>query len=314
MTLACDSLYVGIDLGKSDLVVALHGGDKVETYPNAPEGIERLCAFLLRLPGAPQVRFEATGGYEWALWEALEAAGLDARQIPPAAVASFRRARGTAAKTDPIDARLIAAFAAFRPDAGRRLPHESVRGIKDLVATRRQRRTARTRLIQQAGRAPTDPLDVELLAVLERQIATLDARIAEALEADDLMRRRAELLRSIPGIGPATAPVLLAEAPELGDLSPGAAGALAGLAPIARDSGAFAGKRFIGGGRKTVRDALYMAATVAARHNPDLKADFERFRANGKPYKKAITAVARKLIVLANAVLKRNSPWEERET
>lgn len=312
MNIPSNPCFVGIDVGKFDLVLAFHGAHDTLTFANTGDGIADLVAQLQRSPTPVHIAIEATGGYEWPLWEALEAAGLDVRQVNPAQVRAFARSAGARAKTDRLDAACLAAFCAFRPEAGRRLNDESIRHIRALVTARRQRVTARTRLLGQQDRATPQQvraLDAVMIDLIAQQIRDLDAGIKAAIRQDAKLNCNEALLRSVPGIGPVLATTLLVEMPEIGTLSDKAAAALTGVAPIARDSGMWKGKRFISGGRKTVRDVLFMAATVAARHNPDLSAFFKALKARGVPHKKAIIAVARKLIILANAVIKRQSPW-----
>lgn len=316
MTLSQVTRFVGIDVGKFEFVLAVLGAPAPLTFANTPEGIAELTACLRSGPQPVQVALEATGGHEWALWEALDAAGLAVRQVNPAQVRAFARSLGAKAKTDGIDARILARFCAFRPEAGRGLNDESLRHIRALVTARRQRVTTRTRLQAQCrrkGPPEIEALDRAMIDLVVQQIAALDAVIAQAIGADDDLRRDEKLLRSIPGVGPVLAATLIVEMPELGRLSPKAAAALTGVAPIARDSGTKMGKRYISGGRKTLRDVLFMAANVAAHKNPDLTAFFNALRARGLPHKKAVIAVARKLILLANTILKRQTPWLPRQ-
>ncbi len=315
MSIAAQTTFVGIDVSGAELVVAVHGDDMVRTYPNDPAGITRLRGWLQRSSLPVRVAFEATGGYEWPVWAALDASDLHARQVSPAEVKALGAVFGQCAKTDKIDARAIAKFLSLRPDAGRKLPRENIRVLKELATMRRQRVEARSCLKQQmkhrAGGLNAD-LDAAHLAQLQAQIDTLDARITAMIDEDQRLRRAKDLLCSIPGIGPVVATTILAELPELEALNAKTVAALTGLAPRARDSGKYKGKRFIGGGRRIVRDALYMAATVAARHHPTLKDFYEKLRGRGLPYKKAITAVARKLAIEANAVIKRGTPWQKK--
>ena len=312
MTLPHSPAFVGVDVGKHDLVLAHHGQPGVATYPNTASGIAAL-ARSLACDGPAHVALEATGGYEWPLWEALDAVGMSVRQVAPAEVRAVARSRGSRAKTDAIDAQTIADFAAFRPEAGRRLSPESVRDLKALVAARRQRVTDKKRVHTRSLRTTSDDLhalDEDYLRLLTAQIAQLDTRIAAQIRACPDLARAARLLSSIPGVGPVLTATLLAEMPELGRISGKAAAALTGLAPIARDSGKLRGQRSIAGGRRHVRQVAYMAATVARTHNPDLAAFFTRLQDHGMPHKKAACATARKLIVLANSVLKRGTPWQ----
>lgn len=316
MSIAVETTFVGIDVSEAELVVAVHGNDSVTTYHNTPQGIARLRDMLRHRDQPVRVAFEGAkhGGYEWALWEALETGGIHARQVSPAEVKALGIAAGMSAKTDRIDALSIARFLSFRPDAGRRLPRKKVRDLRDLVTVRRQRVETVSRLKQQMKHRKSGAsadLDERLLADLQAQIAVLDARIKTAIQSDPALRRSDQLLRSIPGIGPVVAATILAELPELHSLNAKTVAALIGLAPRARDSGKYRGKRFIGGGRRAVRDVFYIAATVAARHHPVLCQVYTAMRARGLSYKKTITAVARKLAIEANAVVKRGTPWQK---
>jgi len=213
---------------------------------------------------------------------------------------------------------MIARFLAFRPEAGRCIPSENLRVLKALTTKRAQLVEIRKRHLCQirARRRATvsadmQALDRELLELLSTQISQVEARIEARLKAGKATKNRAENLRSIPGVGPVLTAILIAEMPEPGATSDAQIAALAGLAPIARDSGNMRGKRSIGGGRRQVRHVLYQAALVAAQHNPVLRAFAIRLRERGKPHKVIITAVARKLLTIANAICKRNFPWQK---
>ena len=315
MSLSRKMTFVGVDVGKFECVAAVHGQPDARTFANTPEGRREVLSFLAGLPSEIRIGLEATGGYEAPLWEALHAAGHHVRQLASAQVHAFAKMRGTLAKTDRIDAACIAAFLACRPDAGRALPAENIRKLKALSAKRRQLLEARKALacqMQQSRDADVLALDEVHLDLVNRQIRTLEERMGALIDDDPDLADRARLIRSIPGMGPVAAVTLLGDMPELGSLCGKAAAALAGLAPFNRDSGARTGKRFIRGGRACVRNVLYMAAMSAARFNPDMKRFAERLRAAGKPHKQIMTAVARKLVELANVVLKRRTPWQNR--
>ena len=306
---------VGIDVCKDWLDVFCLWDGAVFRLPNTAGGHGELIA---RLSKGLNIRigFEATGGHEWALWEALSEAGLKARQLPPAQVKFFAASRGTRAKTDRIDAEMIARFMAFRPEAGRAIPPDKLRDLRALTTKRAQLVEMRKRhLCQIKARhravvtAELGVLDNDLLELLNNQITEVESRIETNLKADDAMCSRAGNLRSIPGVGPVLTAILIAEMPELGTIRDRQIAALAGLAPIARDSGNMRGKRSIGGGRGQVRHVLFQAALVAAQHNPVLCAFARRLRDRAKPHKVIITAVARKLLTIANAICRRNSPW-----
>ena len=265
------------------------------------------------------VCFESTGGQEWQLWTALEDAGVVARQVPPSQVKAFARSRGTRAKTDRIDAELIARFFAFRPEAGRSLPTKHLRLLRALTTKRaqfveiRKRLLAQIRAHQKLGTADLfRDIDVDLRGHLDRLVAELESRISRLLESDPRLCETARLLRSVPGIGPVASSTLMAEMPELGTLTGEEAAALTGLAPIAHDSGTFRGKRAIAGGRRALRHVMFQAALVASHHNPTLKACADRLRRAGKPHKVIVTAVARKLVVIAKALCKKRQIWEPR--
>ena len=282
--------------------------------PNVPEG-HATVADLARDRDAV-VCFESTGGQEWQLWAALEAEGVVARQVPPAQVKAFAQSRGTRAKTDRIDAELIARFFAFRPEAGRSLPSEKLRFLRALSSKRaqlvemRKRLLAQIRAHQKLGTAAMfDHIDTELKAQLDILIKELEGRIGVTISSDDTLAETATVLRSIPGIGPVASTMLIAEMPELGAITGEEAAALAGLAPVAHDSGTLRGKRAIAGGRHALRHVMFQAALVAAHHNPTMKAFADRLRKAGKPHKVIITAVARKLVNLANALCRSRQKW-----
>lgn len=305
---------IGIDVSRDWLDIhCLPDGARLR-LPNNDEGHTRvatLAAKRLALVG-----FEATGGQEWRLWSNLEAAGIATRQLPPAQIKAFAASYGTRAKTDRIDAELIARFMAFRPDAGRSLPHGKLRFLRALTSKRRQLIETRKRLLMQI-KAQTKlgledqfaDMDTNLKDLLDRQIAEIEAQIEQAITSDDEMLQTAQILRSVPGIGPVTTAMLIAEMPELGQITGEQAAALIGLAPIARDSGAMRGKRTIGGGRRPLRHVMFQAALVASNHNPDLRTFAKRLRAAGKPHKVIVTAVARKLVTIANAIVKSGQTW-----
>ena len=305
---------VGIDVSRDWLDIYCLPGSQGLRLPNTSQGHARLVE-LAQAVGA-LVCFEATGGQEWRLWAALDAVGVATRQLPPAQIKAFAASRGTRAKTDRIDAELIARFMAFRPEAGRELPHEKLRRLRALTSKRGQLVELRKRLLAQIkaneklGTADTvADMDGDLRALLDRQVAQLEARIEKMISSDDELASTAEILRSVPGIGPVASTMLIAEMPELGRITGEQAAALTGLAPIAHDSGALRGKRAIGGGRRLLRHVMFQAALVASHHNPVLKRFADRLRAAGKPHKVVIIAVARKLVTIVNALCKTRRSW-----
>ncbi len=305
-------VFAGIDISKERLDVhVLPSGEAFGVVHDA-EGLAWLCERLSALVPVT-VALEATGGFETVAAGALAASGLPVVVVNPAQVRAFAKALGQRAKTDPIDALVIARFAeAARPEV-RPLPDAAQRLLSDLVARRRQilqmlgaerqrlGRTAEPRLKKSLGR---------LIRALEKELVEIDGEIDQAVRASPVWRRKEALLQSVPGVGPITARTLLAEMPELGSLDRRQAAALAGLAPFTRQSGQWRGKSFIGGGRTAVRTALFMAALSAARFNPALKAFHRRLIDAGKPKMVALIAVARKLLILLNAVLRDQKPWQ----
>ena len=249
--------------------------------PNAPAG-HAAVAELARVRDAI-VCFASTGGLEWQLWAILEAEGVADRQVPPAQVKAFTQSRGARAKTDRIDAELIARFFAFRPEAGRSLPVEKLRLLRALMSKRAQLVEMRKRLLalirahQKLGTAAMfEGLDSELKQRIDGLIKKLEDRIARAIASDDHLSETATVLRSIPGIGPVASTMLIAEMPEIGTITGEEAAALTGLAPIAHDSGTLRGKRAIAGGRRALRHVMFQATLVAAHHNPSLRSFADR--------------------------------------
>jgi len=306
-----EPLFVGIDVSKDRLDVALRPTEEVFVVDRNAAG---LAALIERLrPLAPAlIALEATGGFETVVAAALAAAGLPLVVVNPAQVRAFARAIGQRAKTDAIDAAVIAHFAAATRPAPRPLPDEATRLLADLVTRRRQIIDMIGAERQRERRAPRrlKKSITRLLKALERELSSVDADIDDAVRGSAIWRETEDLLASVPGVGPIIARTLIAELPELGRLDRKKIAALAGLAPFTRQSGQWRGKSFIGGGRTSVRAALFMGAMVARRHNPILKAFFERLVAAGKPRMVALIAVARKLLTILNAILRDQKPWQ----
>ncbi len=303
--------YVGIDVAKRHLDLAIHGPEQPWRVANDAAGIAATVRRLQAL--APRrVALEATGPYHRALAAALQQAGLPLLVTNPRQVRDFARSQGRLAKTDRLDARVLAHFAATTTQAPRPLPDSATRGLRQLVARRveiqAQLVAERLRLAEAepAVRALIDAHLAWLCAHLAAVTAALDAAVAAAPRWLDTTR----LLRSVPGIGPVVAVTLVAELPELGTLSRQQIAALAGVAPFHRDSGQFRGRRSCWGGRARVRPALYMAALVGVRHTPVLRAFYQRLVAAGKPKKLALVACMRKLLVIANALVRDNTRWD----
>jgi transposase len=304
--------FVGIDVSKDRLDVALlPSGENFAVARNA-KGLNSLCAKLGAL-NPVLIALEATGGFETVVAASLGAAGLAVAVINPAQIRAFAQALGQRAKTDPIDAAVIARFAeAVRPPV-RPLADAETELLADLVGRRRQIVEMIVAEKQRLGRVQAKRLrqSIErLLKALEKELSSLNGDIDGAVRASPLWRANEELLTSVPSIGPTIARTLIAELPELGTLTRKQIAALAGLCPFTRQSGQWRGKSFIAGGRSSVRAALFMAAMVAARFNPVLKAFYDRLTSAGKPKKAALIAVARKLLTILNAILRDQKPWQ----
>jgi len=301
--------YAGVDVSKHHLDAAIvPTGEHVSM---ATGDLAKLVAWLARRK-PKLVVIEATGGYERDVVAAAAAAGLIVAVINPRQVRDFARATGRLAKTDRIDAAVLAAFGQVVQPEPRALQTEQAQALRDLVARRRQlldmRKAEKTRLQTRIG-----PV---VRAGLQRHLAWLDAEVASADDDIDRMIRQSpawradeDLIRSVPGAGPVLARTLIAEMPELGRLNGRQIAALVGVAPFNRDSGKMRGTRSVWGGRAKVRSVLYMATVSAVRHNPILKTTYQSLRLAGKPPKVALTACMRRLIVTINAMLKSRSPW-----
>ncbi len=307
-----DAIVVGIDVSKDRLDVAVRPTGEVFVVGRDADGLDSLIARLL--PLAPTaIAVEATGGYETVVAASLAAAGLPVVVVNPAQIRGFAQALGRRAKSDPIDAAVIAHFVEATKPQIRPLPDEATRLLADLVARRRQivamigaerqrqKRLANRRLQKSIAR---------LLAALQKELSSLESDIDETVRGSPAWREKEDLLASVPGIGKTIARTLLAELPELGSLDRRQVAALVGLAPWTRQSGQWKGKSLIGGGRADVRSALFLGAMVAARHNPQLKAFRDRLVAAGKPKLVALVATARKLITMLNAILRDRRPWQ----
>jgi len=307
-----DALYVGIDVSKDRLDVHAHPSGQAFAVARNGEGlaelIERLRAFAPAL-----IAIEATGGFETVVAAGLAGAGLPVVVVNPAQVRHYAQALGRRAKTDPIDALVIARFAEATKPAARALPDETTRLLAELVARRRQIVEMMAAEGQRERRALDKRLKksiARLRKALEKELAELDAEIDDSIHGSPVWAEKEDLLASVPGVGPVVARTLIAELPELGTLDRRQIAALAGLAPWTRQSGQWKGKSFIGGGRKSVRSALFIAAMVAARHNPVLKAFRDKLVAAGKPKLVALVATARKLLTILNAILRNKTPWQ----
>ena len=306
--------FVGIDVAKAQLDIAVRPTGDRWTVPNDEAGLAALVAQFQAVPPTLVV-LEATGGYQRAVVAALAAAGLPVVVANPRQTRDFAKATGQLAKTDALDARALAHFAeAVRPTP-RPVPDAQTEELRALLTRRRQLVAMRT---AEANRLSTAPPRVHAdlaahLAWLDHRLAALDEDLDTTLRASPVWRERETLYRSVPGIGPVSARTLLLDLPELGTLSRQRIAALAGVAPFHCDSGTLRGRRTIWGGRAPLRATLYMATLVAVRHNPVLKAFYERLVAAGKAKKVALTACMRKLLTILNAMVKHQTPWQPRE-
>ncbi|OLP55688.1 IS110 family transposase [Rhizobium rhizosphaerae] len=303
---------VGIDVSKNRLDVAIIPHGDAFAVGNDDAGINALIGRLKAI-GADAVALEATGGFETQAVAGLSSAGLTVLVVNPGQVRAYANAIGRRAKTDPIDAAVIAAFVLATKPEIRPLRDAETQALSELVARRRQivqmivaeENRLRMILAKQAQKSIK-----RLLTALRRELASLDADLDGHIRKSPIWKVRETLLVSVPGVGPTTARTLLAELPELGSLDRRQIASLAGLAPWTRQSGTWKGKSFIGGGRGKVRAVLFMAALVASRHNPALKAFRDRLVAQGKPKIVATVATMRKLLTILNAIIRGKKPWQ----
>ena len=305
-------IAVGIDVSKDRLDVAVRPSGEAFAVERNASGLDRLIE-RLRQVSPHIVALEATGGFETVVAAALACASLPVVVVNPAQIRAFAKALGQRAKTDPIDAAVIAHFAQATRPKPRPLPDEATRLLADLVARRRQ-------IIEMVGAESQREKRITMprlrksirrvIDMLQKELAELDGDIDDAVRGSPAWREKEDLLASVPGVGPVISRTLIADLPELGTLNRKQIAALAGLAPFTRQSGQWRGKSFIGGGRASVRTALFMGALVAMRHNPVLKAFFNRLIAAGKPKMVALIAVARKLLTILNAVVRDQRPWK----
>jgi len=307
-----DAIVVGIDVSKDRLDVHVLPSGEAFFVTNDAAGVETLAGRLARL-GPSVVALEATGGFELLAASTLSAAGVPVVVVNPAQVRSFADALGKRAKTDPIDAAVIARFAVASGVKAKPLADEQTRLFAELITRRRQIGAMivaeEARLTRAANRQLKKSIS-RLLVALRREMETLDDDLDSQVRTSPLWRIKENLLSSVPGIGKGIARTLIAELPELGSLTAKQIASLAGLAPFTRQSGKWRGKSFISGGRASVRAALFMGALVASRHNPILKAFRDKLVAKGKPKIVAIIATARKLLTILNAIIRDQKPWQ----
>ena len=303
--------HIGIDVGKSFLDLYIFELDLHWQEENNPEGIKRLITALRRYK-LTRVLVEATGGYERSFVEACAEKSLPVIIVQPIQVRQFAKAQGILAKTDKIDARLIAMFGKVLQPEVRPLPDKKVRLIRDLLARKRQLNETRTQELNRQHKAPKvlAASHKRLIKILDKEIAWVNDKLTQQVSEITEWQRTVEILRSVPGVGDGVAFTLLGELPELGKLSNRQVAALCGLAPFNRDSGQMKGKRRIKGGRAPIRTVLYMAMLSAIQHNPVMKKFYEKLVAQGKHKKVAITACMRKMMTILNTMVRNNQEWQ----
>ena len=308
--------FVGVDVAKAHVDVCYYPTGEGFRVSRDATGLEQVVE-RLRQVSPELIVLEATGGFERVVTATLGGAGLPIVVVNPRRIRDFAGALGRLAKTDRIDAEVIARFAAtVRPEV-RPLPDETMVHFAELAARRRQlveMISAESLRMQQAGLKRVIRQIKAHIAWLQKELTEHDTDLDEAVRASEVWREREALLTSVPGVGKTVARTLIADLPELGTLDRRQVAALAGLAPIAHDSGAHRGKRHISGGRSSVRAKLYMAAWVGCRYNPVLKACYARLTAAGKPRKVALVACMRKLLTILNAIVRTQEPWRTAQT
>lgn len=308
MTMTC---WIGLDVAKDTVVMAVAGEVATATFPTTADGLAALVA-ALRSRHPTLIVLEATGGYERPCVAACVTAHLPVVVVNPRQVRAFAHAIGRSAKTDVIDAHVLATFAERVRPAVRPLPDAATRELEAVMARRQQLVTMCTAERQRLAQAPPPAVRHSLeahIAWLLRQIDDSDGQLQDLIRQSPIWREQEDLLQSVPGIGPITARTLLATLPELGTLGRRPIAALVGVAPLNHDSGLRRGRRTPWGGRAEVRRVLYMAALTAVRFNPVLKAFYERLVATGKRRKVALVAAMHKLLILLNAILRDRKPW-----
>jgi transposase len=303
-------VYVGIDVAKASMEVAIHQTEQRWGISNDEAGIKQA---VVRIQGlAPEiVVLEATGGFELPLATALAVAKVSVAIVNPRQVRDFAKASGKLAKTDTLDAQVIAHFAAAVRPEPRPLPDAQAEELGAILTRRRQligMLTAEKNRLHTAPKAIKGDIQTNI-AWLKQRLVNLEGDLTRRIKDSPMWREKEDLLRGVPGVGPVLSATLLTELPELGTLDRRKIAALVGVAPLNRDSGTLRGRRTVWGGRARVRETLYMAALVATRHNPVIRRFYQRLLAAGKAKKVALTACMRKLLVILNAMLKHRTIW-----
>jgi len=305
---------IGVDISKAHLDVHLLPGGIAQQFTNDLQGFSALIKWIGKRK-IERIVFEPTGACHRAFEDALSKVGLPLAKVNPLQARRFAEARGTRAKSDKVDAGVLAHMGIALQPGIYTVPSKILRDLKALQIARQaliKDRTAAKNRSKNLTLTMLKRQNASRLRQIERDLAGIEMEMLALIDGDEKMARTFEILCSIPGIAKTTAAALISEIPELGTLKSKAVASLAGLAPFSRESGKWKGKRFIGGGRKFLREALYMPALVAMRFNPDLKRVYDRLIKKGKPGKVALTAIMRKLIILANALITDDRKWTEK--
>lgn len=306
-----EKVYIGIDIAKDSMDIAQHPKGKRWSFTNDDMGISEATSTLEELSPALIV-LEATGGIETPLVAALAIAGLPVVVVNPRQIRDFAKAMGKLAKTDVLDAQVMAHFAATVQPELRPIPDDQSKEFAAILARRRQvieMLTAEKNRLHSAREVVKRRIK-DHIAWLEQELGNIDQELKRSIKRSPVWQEKNDLLQSVPGVGPVLSATLLADVPELGTLNRRQIAALVGVAPLNRDSGKFRGKRIVWGGRSKVRPALYMGTLVAIRHNIVIKTFYQRLCAAGKEKKVALTACMRKLLIILNAMLKNRTPWD----
>jgi transposase len=304
--------FVGIDVSMAKLDVATTDNTRHRVYAYNDQGIEQLAKDLLAV-NPHRVVMEATGGIERRVAVWLVQQGLPVAVVNPRQVRDYAKAFNRLAKTDKIDAHIIADFAATVGPRLFAIPHKNRQKIQALVTRRRQVQRMITQENNRISRVEDRQVRTmirQAIRLYEKQLAKINTQIQRLIDEDEQMQPRAAMIQSVPGLGPVVTGVLLAELPELGQLNRQQIAKLVGVAPVNRDSGTMRGKRTTSGGRHTIRNPLFMAAMVAARFNPKIKVFYQRLVKNGKPKMVALVACMRKLLVILNTMIKNKQTWQ----
>jgi transposase len=305
-------VFVGVDVSKDSLDVAIGPGKEIITFTNDQKGVDALIKKLSRI-GPELIVLESTGGYERLATSSFVEARLPVVIVNPRQVRDFAKSAGILAKTDAIDARVIARFAAaVKPDIRQLKDHET----SELTALVKRRRQIIDMIVAESNRLKLankrNKKDIkDHIRWLEKRLDKIETDIGKAIQNSPIWRCKDNILQSVPGIGPVTSATLICDLPELGVLNPKKIAMLAGLAPLNCDSGKFKGRRRIWGGRASVRSGLYMATLAAIRCNPAIKGFYQRLIAAGKCHKVAATACMRKLLIIVNAMLRDQTLWQQ---